>query len=211
MLLLQLGDGLDDTVTCAAIAHRDIRKVYALRRVRTSWHSTRSERSDADWVYPTITQAKNAAELMRMQGTAFYIDELPAACFEADGDCLVATQLCTPDVLGGYSHRSRFSTSSPPNCPNPSTPDPFRLGTPLRTAVKALRPKSGHWYNSQRAPVVLYRWLGALSDLPPFTGGGLKGFWSQSFGPRYLLWWGEYESRVSAEHAARMVGTYAEN
>jgi hypothetical protein len=61
--------------------------------------------------FSSLTSARDYAEYLRVQGSAFYISEMPALVLEANALALAVTQINCEDVLAGYSPTQYLTTS----------------------------------------------------------------------------------------------------
>jgi hypothetical protein len=75
-------------------------KIFYVSTGRNAWWSTWITRYTPGCMHSTIESAKEFCEDRRVQGTVFYIDELPSLAFFAPERALVVSEINTDEFLG---------------------------------------------------------------------------------------------------------------
>ena len=158
--------------------------VYLLLRGRNAWHTTwiRNYRGPAA-LYASLDEAKAAAEDQRVQGSVFYIRELPALSLLSEVGPVVLVEFHSDNCFGRWQPRSPESL--------------LQLGTPLGELMHSLGP-SGEWrppVPSEHSFVAGRAKFSTLVHLParrPFVTRV-----SAYNGPRFYLRWLEVPNSTS--------------
>ena len=77
-----------------------VSKIYYVWTGRNAWWSTWATRYSPGCFHTTIESAKRFCESRRVQGTVFYIDELPVLTFYAPERAIFAIEINTEHFLG---------------------------------------------------------------------------------------------------------------
>ncbi len=80
----------------------EVVKVYYVWTGRNAWWNTWSTRYSTGCFHRTLESAKTFCEGRRVQGTVFYIDELPSLAVLASGCTLVVSEINTTDFLARF-------------------------------------------------------------------------------------------------------------
>jgi hypothetical protein len=150
--------------------------MYVLIRGRNAWHSqwVRHYRGPAALV-TDLEDAKSAAEEQRVQGSVFYILEVPGLSLLSEAGPVALVEFHSANCFGKWKVNEKQ--------------DILRLGTPIAHVLNSLGP-NGAW----RKPIPedssfisgIARW-GTIHSLPPRVR--LRSFESQAQGSsRYLHW-----------------------
>lgn len=82
-------------------------KIYYCLYGRNAWHSTWIQRYSENCMHLTFASAKSHAEAKRVQGSVFYIKELPALQFTTGKYRVLITQINSTCPLREYSPSAR--------------------------------------------------------------------------------------------------------
>ncbi|MGQ0510269.1 MAG: hypothetical protein ACT4P9_06610 [Betaproteobacteria bacterium] len=162
---------------------RDVKavKLYYVTTGRNAWWSTWITRYSPGCMHSTMDTAKAFCEAKRVQGTVFYIDELPSLAFIAENRALVVSEINTESFLKRLDAKRLTSIT---------TVFPVSTMT-LRQMTYVFRPESPLWpsdYPRQDSAILSFcSASGELSDLS--AKAELSSFASSSSGPGYYLNW----------------------
>jgi hypothetical protein len=94
----------DQTFSAESVRSCYLTKVYFVSYGRNAYNWTWTEKYPGDAAFhKNLASAKAHAEARRVQGSRFYIDEVPAPAFVAKTGCLVVTEINTPTPLERYT------------------------------------------------------------------------------------------------------------
>jgi len=77
--------------------------LYYLFNGRNAWHSTWITRYTEGCMHSDLQSAKDTAEKRRVQGSVFYIAELPAPIFSSAAGIIAVTEINSARPLSGYA------------------------------------------------------------------------------------------------------------
>lgn len=77
-------------------------KLFYVTMGRNAWWSTWVTRYAEGCMHTTFGSAREYCESRRVQGTVFYLTQLPALAFIAGGRILAVTEINTMDILGRF-------------------------------------------------------------------------------------------------------------
>lgn len=156
-------------------------KLFYVTTGRNAWWNTWITRYSPGCMHSTIESAKDFCEKARVQGSVFYIEELPSIAFITPGGTLVVSEINTDDFLGRLDLKrlTEITTLFPVSCMS------------LQQMVYVFRAKSPLWpptYSRVDSSIVtFYAGADGLSGIT--RDDNLLSFASRSGGPtRYLYW-----------------------
>lgn len=156
-------------------------KLYYVTTGRNAWWNTWITRYSPGCMHSTMDTAKAFCEAKRVQGTVFYIDELPSLAFIAENRALVVSEINTESFLRRLNLKRLTSIT---------TVFPVSSMT-LRQMTYVFRPESPLWpsdYPRRDSAILSFCSLSSeLADLGAKTE--LSSFASSSSGPGYYLNW----------------------
>lgn len=163
---------------------RDVKavKLHYVTTGRNTWWSTWSTRYSPGCMHSTIDSAKAFCEARRVQGTVFYIDELPSIAFiAADNRALVVSEINTGSFLKRLDRKWLASLT---------TVFPVSTMT-LRQITYVFRPESPLWPTDYpRRDSAILSFCSAPGTLAELSAKEeLSSYASSSSGPRYYLGW----------------------
>jgi len=156
-------------------------KVFYVSTGRNAWWSTWSTKYFVGRTHATLESAKSYCEPQRVQGTVFYIDELPSLAFVGDERTLVVSELNTENFM------SRFDVAE-----LGKLTDILPVSTmSLRQIARMFRPQSPLWGRGYPLYHSTFLSLTEASDVLARVAltDELSSFASSSSGPLYLLHW----------------------
>jgi len=156
-------------------------KLYYVTTGRNAWWSTWITRYSPGCMHSTLESAKAFCEQRRVQGTVFYVDELPSLALIAPQRALVVSEINTEKFFGRLSARRLTHLT---------TVFPVSTMT-LHQMTYVFRPKSPLWpdnYPRKDSAILSY-----CSDpdtlLEVKREDRLSSWASSSTGPNYFLHW----------------------
>ena len=158
-----------------------VSKIYYVWTGRNAWWSTWATRYSPGCFHTTLASAKSFCESKRVQGTVFYIDELPVLAFHAPDRALFAVEINTEQFLSKINQDLLTSLT---------TVLPVSTMT-LRQMNYIFRPESPLWpstYPKSDSMLVTF----GTGDPKPETvaiGDDLFSYKSYAQGANYLLGW----------------------
>lgn len=171
----------------------DVVKVFYVWTGRNAWWNTWSTRYTTGCFHRTLESAKAFCETKRVQGTVFYIDELPSLGIQAPERTLVVSEINTNHLLARYDveRLTSITTALPVSTMTlKQFWHLFRIESPLWPSSY---PKSNSAFVSFERSADPFEVIGAKQDLSSFS--------SSSSGPNYYLGW---HSRPFSHNRARI-------
>ncbi len=190
-------------------------KIFYLKRGRNAWHSKWSMVYYSGAFHHDEQSAKRAAEEKRVQGSVFYVSELPALVIDTPHLRFVVTELNTSAPLADYL--LSLATQDLPTISPPELLRPLAIGHPVGRALASFRTQSRHWRNNLRKHrdiLVMregYEYLARFGNDTYRVGeqsnsattcaldSNLRSWTSTSHGSGYFLAWQESDWRMSAD------------
>ncbi len=80
-------------------------KLFYVSAGRNAWWSTWITRYAEGCMHTTLGSARGYCESRRLQGTVFYVTELPSLAFIAEGRALVVSEINTVSLLSKFNQR----------------------------------------------------------------------------------------------------------
>jgi hypothetical protein len=187
------------------VTRRGARKLYYVHDGRNAWHSTWVQRYSEGCMHSTLESAQRYSENKRVQGSVFYILELPAVVFQGESLALAITQINTKEVLADYS----------PNLPRSGigrrfdpTGNVVVLGSPLARTHRSFDPPRS-WFWRQDPPrehwIIRVIVRGQLKDFESAGRGRMRIFKSFARGSEYTLGWTPSSRTLNTKHVHRIV------
>jgi len=99
MQLIAASDAADDDLR-DMVREVKVVRLYYVTTGRNAWWSTWITRYSPGCMHSTLDSAKSFCESCRVQGTVFYIDELPSLAFLAPERSLLISEINTDKFLG---------------------------------------------------------------------------------------------------------------
>lgn len=182
-------------------------KLYYVSTGRNAWWNTWITRYSPGCMHTTLESAIQFCEGRRVQGTVFYIDELPSLAFMAEGRALVVSEINTDNFFKRLNTGFLNQLTSV-----------FPVSTmSLDQFVYMFRPSSPLWptgYPQNDSAILSYHFLpGPLEEMN--STDALVSRASHSNGPNYRMWWSDrpFEKDRSTLHSVaaglqgRLAGT----
>lgn len=185
-------------------------KLFYCHTGRNAWWTIWITRYSEGCMHASIEGAKAFAETKRVQGTVFYIAELPALIFHGHGQCLAVTQINTTDPLAGYSATAvRAGGASGTKKLVGAHDNYFVSGASFEGISLSFNYDSRFW--TVTAPptnsVVQLVGKGELNAFQILVDEPLRKYQSYSNGPRYLMGWRVLESKIQAKFTLNLYET----
>jgi len=156
-------------------------RIFYVTTGRNAWWSTWITRYTPGCMHSTIESAKAFCEQRRVQGTVFYIDELPSLSFFASERALVVSEINTEEFLGRLDFKRLTSLT---------TVFPVSSMT-LHQMTFVFRPESPLWpesYPHEDSSILSF--CSASRTLAEVSSNDELSSWaSSSVGPNYNLNW----------------------
>lgn len=190
------------------VLRKSIRKLYYVHDGRNAWHSTWVQRYLDGCMHSSLSSAKKYAENLRVRGSVYYINEIPALLLESESLVLAVTQLNCTDVLVGYSSNAvtNEAASGKQKIENMRR-NYLTRGSPIEGAFLSFEPDSHFWKNTPppRDSVIRVLCEDSIRDFEPLGKGALGGHKSISCGSQYLLGWSSYEHKTQSDSLRRIM------
>lgn len=192
MQLLNIDTTRFPTLESEVVRRRGARKLYYLHDGRNAWWTTWVQRYYNGCMHSSLWDAQRHAERMRVQGSVFYIVELPAVILEGDSLVCAITQINTTSVLAGYSCHA-VTPDAPPGyrLRDDARENYLTVGSPLRGAYASFDPVSRFWRRQPPLVDAVIRVFGSgrLEEFEGMGRGPMRRYKSQSVGRAYQLSW----------------------
>jgi hypothetical protein len=159
-------------------------QAYVLIRGRNAWNSTWVQNyKGTGAVHLTLAEAKNAAEAQRVQGSVFYIRQVPALALNSSEGTVLLVEFHSDNCFGKWDAKKGA--------------EKLLIGTPMDQVITVLG-RCSLW----KAPVPSIHSFIAVKaewDVPETmpARASFKRWVSDSVGPKYYLNWSEYPSDKS--------------
>lgn len=191
-----------------SVSRKSVRKLYYVHDGRNAWHSTWVQRYLDGCMHSSLSSAIRYAESLRVRGSVYYINEIPALLLESESLVLVVTQINCTDVLAAYSSNAvRNEAASDKQKIENLRHNYLTRGSPIEGAFLSFEPDSHFWKNTPPPRDSLIRVLceGSLRDFESLGKGVLSGYKSKSCGSQYLLEWSHCEHKIQSDALHRIM------
>jgi len=181
-------------------------KIYYCFYGRNAWHSTWVQKYYKDCMHSNLDSAKNFAELNRVQGSVFYIEELPALLFDGGNCSVLVTQINERCPLREYSANAlREDVSAGSKKIEGYRNNYLTFGSPMNGVVLSFEYNSRFWKNQQpRKNSVILLYTQTELETVELKTTKLKTWKSSSLGKDYYLSWNHIDRRVSQSSVLRL-------
>lgn len=159
-------------------------------------------------MHSSLSSAKRYAESLRVRGSVYYINEIPALLLESESLVLAVTQINCTDVLAAYSSNAMKNNA----VSNQHKVENFRQnyltrGSPIEGAFLSFEPDSHFWKNNppQCDSVIRVLCEGSIRNFEPLGEGALSGYKSISKGSQYFLEWSPREHKIRSDSLRRIM------
>lgn len=192
--------------TDTAIANEDVEfhecravKLHYLIYGRNAWNTTWVTKYSPGCMNPTFDSAKAEAEKKRVQGSVFYIREVPALQFISKKLCIFITEINTDSPLKNF-----LEVSEQPNITLMDVYSHFTSERP-NSIIRLI------WRNTefsrQNGKMCLVR--NNFNSLETIASSReLKGYKSYSNGKGYYLGWNKEENKLHTSSVERLAADY---
>jgi hypothetical protein len=183
-------------------------KVYYVRHGRNAWWSTWVQTYLDGCMHTTLVSAKEYAETKRVQGSVWYISELPALLAEGDSLILAVTQINCLNVLDGYSAFAVRRNAPAGYERIAEFRDNYLVrGASLEGAYLSFDPDSRFWEKPPPKKDSIIRVLAeaTVAQFETIDSRGLAAYRSKSYGGACLLNWFPNSQRIRATTIRRIV------
>lgn len=159
-------------------------RVYFCFSSRNAWHDTKSRKYRPGCIHTRLETAQKYAEAQRIQGSVFFIRQLPALLLMGYPHAVI-TEINANEPLSGYS---RSATRLYPGFDFKD--DSLEEGNSMRQVVDSFRYNSPFWTTPPRPKnsVVTLFYDEDPDDLEDLDQGSLSVWKSRSIGPAELRW-----------------------
>ena len=180
MELIAASHAQDDDLLYLVREVKDV-KLHYVTTGSNAWWSTWITRYSPGCMHSTMDSAKAFCEARRVQGTVFYIDELPSIAFIAENCALVVSEINTESFLKRLDAKRLTSIT---------TVFPVSTMT-LRQMTYVFRPESPLWPTDYpRRDSAILSFCSASGTLAELSAKEeLSSYASSSSGPTYYLGW----------------------
>lgn len=181
-------------------------KIYYCFYGRNAWHSTWVQKYYIDCMHSNLDSAKRFAERNRVQGSVFYIEELPALLLDGGSYPVLVTQINERCPLREYSAKAlREDVSIESEKIEGYRNNYLTFGSPLNGVILSFEYNSRFWKTQQpwkNSVILLY----TETEFEPveLKTTKLKAWKSSSLGKDYYLSWSPIKSRVSQSSVIRL-------
>lgn len=182
MKLIQANEASEDDLRYL-VRSVSVGKIFYARTGRNAWWSTWITRYSPGCFHTSLASAQSFCEKQRVQGTVFYIDEVPALTFHASERVLVAPEINTTKFLSRLDADRMVQIL---------TVLPITTFTFYQVYL-LLRPSSLAWQRGypQRNSMLLHFGAGAQPPEVVNEKDTLLSYQSRSLGPAYKMVWGQ--------------------
>lgn len=188
-------------------------KIYYCFYGRNAWHSTWSTKYSNNCMHSSLSSAKKFAERNRVQGSVFYIEELPAFCFYGGKFPIVVTQINESCPFREYSAIAlKDDVSLGYKKIAGSQSNYLKLGSPLIGTILSFNSNSRFWKTPP--PVnnsIIFLYSSNDTEQVPLKTTKLRTWKSTSQGKDYYLSWGQVDRRVRQSSTMRLYNQYKSN
>ena len=199
----------DDTLTPASALRLHsvaAKKIFYCFCGRNAWYATWVQIYSPDCMHLTIESAKEHAERKRVQGSVFYIEELPALELDAGPYRIYLTQINSSCPLKEYRCDAvRKHLRFDQNFIGGARDRYLVLGASVERAVLSFNYDSRFWL-SEQPPQNSIMFLYTKGEIPGarLTTTPLKAWVSSSVGNNYYLNWHRKDSKRSGRSVLRI-------
>lgn len=175
-------------------------KLFYAHTGRNAWWSTWVTQYSRGCFHTSLASAQSFCETQRVQGTVFYIDEIPALIFHAGDRILVAPEINTTKFL------SRLDAD---RLAQITTVLPITTFT-FRQVYLLFRPSSLAWQRGypQRNSMLLHFGAGAQHPEVVNAADALRSYQSRSNGAAYRLGWRQRPFAIDRSVLHELVGIW---
>jgi len=177
----------------------DVIKIYYCFYGRNAWHSTWVQKYYENCMHSSIESAKRFAERNRVQGSVFYIKELPALFIESGEYPIIITQINEDCPLREYSAVAlKDSIESGQLKINGFKNNYLSFGSSLQGLILSFKPNSRFWRIPQKidnSVILLYSEVN--TEYQPLNKNKLKSWKSASIGSKECLAWIGIDNNVN--------------
>lgn len=181
-------------------------KIFYCFYGRNAWHSTWVQKYSTDCMYLTAESAQAHAERKRVQGSVFYVTELPAIELDVGSFRVFITQINTSCPLREYRCKAvKTSAAAGKQLIEGARDQYLDFGASLQGAVLSFNHDSRFWVTrqpSENSVMVLYTAGSVPSE--PLRTTPLKAWKSSSVGKYYYLNWARLKANVSGRSVLRI-------
>lgn len=151
--------------------------VYMLISGRNAWHSTWITRYSKNIAfYSSLQGAKSQAELLRRQGSVFYVRQVPVLLVRTTEGAVVQAEFHSRTCFGKWDITAGSEL--------------LRIGTPTSRLLSGLGPDSELWRPPKISQYSFVTVVPEWDNIPPLPKGGAFRSWtSEGLGPKYQLAW----------------------
>ena len=186
----------------------DGKTIYYLISGRNAWHSTWVQHYYPNCIATRALDLEKDAEKRREIGSVFYIQELPALCFETNLGIFLATAINSQSPLEHYLPVEFLQTGSiNASLSNGEKSSGFYVGQHLGVIVKSFEIPSACWKILPPAKdtiFCLYMAGGTLSDLDSLKDPLLKRSSQPSGGRKNSLCWSIKPSQIDGAFVRKL-------
>jgi hypothetical protein len=122
-------------------------KLFYVYYGRNAWHSTWVTKYAEGSIHTSFESARIFVESKRVQGSVFYISELPGVVYQTEKGCVIITEINTKKVLKGFNHFEKLEELS---YGEPTVAINAVLNSKLNDVSKSFDPCSEHWIERTR-------------------------------------------------------------
>lgn len=153
--------------------------VHMLISGRNAWHSTWITRYRKNIAfYSSLPAAKAQAEVLRRQGSVFYIRQVPVLMMRTTHGAVIQAEFHSRTCFGKWNTAAGG--------------DLLRIGTPVSLLLSGLGPDSALWRPPKISQYSFVTVVPQWDDIPALSKvGSFKNWTSQGVGPKYQLHWTE--------------------
>ena len=194
----------EESLATLKVSQISAAKLYYCFTGRNAWWSIWVQKYYEGCMHSSLESAKKYAEKKRVQGTVFYIEEIPALIFEAENNCLAVTQINCKEPMAEYSSDaisekvslSKFKIKNAMN-------NYLKCGASLEGVCLSFDYDSSFWKRLQPSENSIVRVMCKKAKSDQFVSlkpkEALFRFESYSVGSNYYLEWRKSESRFSPD------------
>jgi hypothetical protein len=181
--------------------------VYFVSEGRNAWHSTWVKNYSRGSIHSSLTSAKAHAEEKRVQGSVFYIEQLPALIFRSATALLVVTEINNTNPLSGYMALCLKSPDVRSGQAVGLSDNFAYMMSPISGVFRAFDPRSGNWVVRPRAQnsVIPLSAADHCLSFERITARALRDFRSKSIGGRHYLKWVRVDPYAKTQGVKRLL------
>lgn len=170
-------------------------KLYYVYYGRNAWHSTWVTKYVEGSIHTGFDSARSFVEQRRVQGSVFYISEIPGIVYQSEKGYLIITEINTEQVLKGFNHLTLEDNIS---YGEPKIILKAVLNSKIEGIADAFDPFSEHWnerYRYLNSVLILYS-IKKNVEFEKFSKRNNLRYSSYSIGVDYYYQYHQHKNKI---------------